>query len=183
MLLNSNPVELNSGIIDFDLKGTDGRNYTPKDFSDKKILVIIFMCNHCPYVKAVAGRLVIIQKKYESQKVKLIGISPNDTVSYPEDSFDNMKLFAKEYSMNFPYLYDETQQTARMYDAICTPDIYVYDENRKLKYRGRIDDNWQEESKVTSKDLEKAIDLLLEGKEIDFLQVPSMGCSIKWKQR
>ena len=102
-------------------------------------------------------------------------------MTYPEDIFDNMILFAKEYSMNFPYLYDETQETARKYDAVCTPDIYVYDVERKLRYRGRIDDNWKDESQVKTKDLEKAIDQLLEGKEIEFEQIPSIGCSIKWK--
>ena len=113
--------------------------------------------------------------------VSLIGINPNDTKSYPDDSFENMKLFAKEYSMNFPYLFDETQETARKYEAVCTPDIYVYDEKRKLRYRGRLDDNWKDESQVKSKDLESAIDTLLAGKEILFEQVPSIGCSIKWK--
>lgn len=181
MSLQSKPGEINSEIIDFRLKCTDGEYYTPESFSDSKILVIIFMCNHCPYVKAVMGRLNAIQKKYSGKSVKLAGINPNDVITYPEDSFDNMILFAKEYSMNFPYLYDETQETARKYDAVCTPDIYVYDGERKLRYRGRIDDNWKDESQVKTKDLEKAIDQLLEGKEIEFEQIPSIGCSIKWK--
>jgi thiol-disulfide isomerase/thioredoxin len=181
MLLQSNPGEINSGIIDFHLKGINGRLSTLDDFAGDKILVIIFMCNHCPYVKAVIGRLVAIQKKYFDKSVRLIGINPNDTKAYPDDSFENMKLFAKEYSMNFPYLFDETQNTAKQYDAICTPDIYVYDEKRKLRYRGRIDDNRMNEEQVSSKDLESAIELLIEGKDILFEQIPSMGCSIKWK--
>ncbi len=100
---------------------------------------------------------------------------------YPEDSFENMILFVEKYKINFPYLADDTQQTAKEYDAVCTPDIYVYDKERKLRYRGRLDDSWKDESKITTRDLDKAIELLLHGKEIDFQQIPSMGCSIKWK--
>jgi peroxiredoxin len=181
MLLNSKSSEPNSNIINFTLKDIDERFYSLDNFSEKKILVIIFMCNHCPYVKAVIGRMVKIRDKYKNDDVQIIGINPNNTKAYPEDSFENMKLFAKNYSMNFPYLFDETQEVAKKYEAVCTPDIYVYNEKRKLKYRGRIDDNWKDETMVTSKDLEKAIEILLEGKEISFEQIPSMGCSIKWK--
>ncbi|MBK8550383.1 MAG: thioredoxin family protein [Ignavibacteria bacterium] len=177
----SNPDNTGIKIIDFSLKGIDGKLYSPADFKDKDILIIIFKCNHCPYVKAVMDRLVSFQKKYRDKKVQLIGINPNDAESYPEDSFDNMKLFAEKYKMNFPYLIDETQEVARKYDAVCTPDIYVYDIERKLRYRGRLDDSWKDENKIMSKDLEHAVGLLLEGKEIDFEQIPSMGCSIKWK--
>ena len=171
---------LGTDIIDFSLKGTDGKIYSPENFKDKDILVIIFQCNHCPYVKAVMDRFVTFQKEYSGRKVQLIGINPNDTISYPEDSFENMILFSEKYKLNFPYLIDETQETARKYDAVCTPDIYVYDKERKLRYRGRLDDSWKDESKITSRDLERAVELLLEGKEIDFRQIPSMGCSIKW---
>ncbi|MEO8665822.1 MAG: thioredoxin family protein [Ignavibacteria bacterium] len=171
---------IDSPIIPFSLRGIDGKFYSPDDFKDKDILVIIFQCNHCPYVKAVMDRLVALQKKYSTKKVQLIGINPNDAKTYPEDSFDNMIKFADKYKINFPYLIDDTQQTAKEFDAVCTPDIYVYDKNRKLKYRGRLDDSWKDESKVTSRELEKAIDLLLSGEEIGFQQIPSMGCSIKW---
>lgn len=139
------------------------------------------MCNHCPYVKAVTDRLVSFQEKYYDSNVQLIGINSNDTNSYPEDSFENMKIYSDEHGMNFPYLFDETQEIARKYGAVCTPDIYVYDKDRMLRYRGRLDDNWKDESKVTVKDLEKATELLLEGKEIGFDQIASIGCSIKWK--
>jgi peroxiredoxin len=180
-LLHGNPVRLNTPAIDFSLKSVDGKTYSLKDFENRKILVIIFMCNHCPYVKAVTGRFVRFQAEYGAKGVQLIGINPNDTDAYPEDSYPNMKIFADEREINFPYLFDETQETATKYDAVCTPDIYVYDEKRLLRYRGRFDDNWQEEGKVTAKDLKKAVDSLLEGGKIDFAQVPSMGCSIKWK--
>ncbi|MBI5402182.1 MAG: thioredoxin family protein [Ignavibacteriae bacterium] len=181
MLLQSNPGELNSAAPGFSLKGIDGKFYSLEDFSGDKILAVIFMCNHCPYVKAVAKRFVTLQLKFTDKKIRLIGISPNDVIAYPEDSYENMKIFASEYELNFPYLIDESQQTAKNYGAVCTPDIYVYNEERKLKYRGRLDDNWQDESKVKSNDLEKAIEEILEGKNVSFEQIPSMGCSIKWK--
>ena len=181
VLLESNKIDLNSPIIDFSLKGIDDKLHSPEEFTEKDVLIIIFICNHCPYVKAVMDRLVAFQEKFKDKGVQLIGVNPNDTVAYPEDSFDNMKLFAEEYKMNFPYLVDETQETAKKYDAVCTPDIYVYDKERKLKYRGRFDDNWQDESSVTTNDLEKAVELILQEQNIDFKQVPSMGCSIKWK--
>lgn len=180
MAVQSSQNNLGTHLIDFSLQGTDEKYYSPTDFTDKDILVIIFMCNHCPYVKAVMDRLVSFQKKYTDKNVQLIAINPNDTVSYPEDSFENMKLFAEKHKMNFPYLIDETQETAMKYDAVCTPDIYVYDKERNLRYRGRLDDSWKDESKITSKDLEKAVELISAGKEIDFQQIPSMGCSIKW---
>ena len=181
MAVQSGKENLNTSVIDFSLKGTDERTYSPGDFKDKDILIIIFMCNHCPYVKAVTDRFVSFQKKYAGRNVQLIGINSNDAVSYPEDSFENMKLYADEYGMNFPYLYDETQEVARKYDAVCTPDIYLYDKDRILRYRGRLDDNWKDEDHVTVKDLEKATELILDGKTIDFDQIPSMGCSIKWR--
>lgn len=181
MLLQSNPGELNSAAPGFSLKGIDGKFYSQEDFSGDKILVVIFMCNHCPYVKAVVKRFVSLQSKFSDKKVRLIGISPNDVIAYPEDSYENMIIFAEEFGLNFPYLFDETQQTAADYGAVCTPDIYVYNEERILKYRGRLDDSWQDESMVKSRDLEKAIEEILGGSDVSFEQIPSMGCSIKWK--
>jgi peroxiredoxin len=180
MLLQSTKSLYDSRIIDFNLLGVDDRYHSLKEFDDSDVVIIIFMCNHCPYVKAVVNRFVEFQDEYKNKGVKLIGINSNDTRTYPEDSFDNMKLFAKEKNINFPYLIDETQNTARAYDAVCTPDIYVYNKDRKLKYRGRLDDNWKDENAVKERDLKKAVELILTGKEIDFQQIPSMGCSIKW---
>lgn len=182
MPVSSTAGKIGTGIIDFNLKGIDGKIYSADSFKDCETLVIIFICNHCPYVKAVMDRLVEFQKKYKDKGVCLSGINPNDPAEYPEDSFENMKLFAEKYKMNFPYLVDETQETARSFDAVCTPDIYVYDKNRILKYRGRLDDSWKDKSMVVHKDLEKAVDLVIVGKEINFPQIPSMGCSIKWKK-
>jgi len=179
------PSELGIGTkaINFNLKGVDGKFYSLDTFKDKKVICIIFMCNHCPYVIAVQQRINQIAKDYAGKSFALIGINPNDPVSYPEDSFDNMVIRSKEEGYVFPYLFDVTQEIARTYDAVCTPDIYLYDENRVLKYRGRIDDNWKDESAVTRKELRMAIDRMLENKEIDFEMVPSMGCSIKWKTK
>lgn len=182
MAASGNPAEINSPASDFELKATDGRIYSLKDFAGEKILVIIFQCNHCPYVKAVMDRFVRLQEKYSDSGVQLVGINSNDEATYPEDSFGNMKLFYGEYKMNYPYLHDATQEVARAYDAACTPDIYVYDESRKLKYHGRLDDNWKDESNVTSNDLEDAIKMLIAGKDPDSRQIPSIGCSIKWKK-
>jgi len=181
MAVENNINNLNSPIIDFSLKGIDGKFYSPTDYSEKDILIIIFMCNHCPYVKAVIKRFVSLQTKYQNYTVQLIGINPNDTDTYPEDSFENMIQFYSENKMNFPYLIDETQETARKYDAVCTPDIYVYNKEKVLKYRGRLDDNWKDEKNVTKHDLEIAIEEILIGKNPDEKQIPSMGCSIKWK--
>jgi peroxiredoxin len=180
-LLNSKMVPLGTEAIDFDLAGTDDRNYSLDSFKDKKVLVIIFMCNHCPYVIAVLSRLIAIQNDYADKGVQLVGINPNDTVNYPDDSFENMKKIVREKNVPFPYLIDESQDIARKYNAVCTPDIYVYGKERTLLYRGRIDDNWQEESKVTKKDLRDALNGILKGSPVSQNQVPSMGCSIKWK--
>ena len=133
VLLSSNAGNTGSVAIDFSLKGADGRTYSLGDFRENSLLVIIFMCNHCPYVKAVIDRFVRLQEKYEKDGVKLIGINPNDTETYPEDSYECMIDFVKEREINFPYLVDDTQETARNYDAVCTPDIYVYDRERILR--------------------------------------------------
>ncbi len=182
VLLHSNPGEIGSSAIDFELKGVDGKTYSLDTFASSNILVLIFMCNHCPYVKAVVERFVKLQSHFRDRSVQFVGISSNDVESYPEDSFENMKNFSKERNLNFPYLIDEYQSTAKNYDAVCTPDIYVYDINRLLRYRGRLDDNWKEEDKVKSRDLESAIESILNNNEITFEQIPSMGCSIKWKK-
>ncbi len=180
-LLYSKMVPLGTKAINFSLQGTNGNNYSLDSFKDKKILVIIFMCNHCPYVKATLDRMIAIQNDYSDKDVQLVGINPNDANNYPEDSFEKMKDIVKEKSIPFPYLIDETQEIARKYDAVCTPDIYMYGPERTLLYRGRIDDNWQDESKVTQKDLREALNAVLEGGQVSGDQSPSMGCTIKWR--
>ena len=174
-------LHIGSKATGFNLPSVDGKYYSLDTFKDKKVLCIIFSCNHCPYVMAVEDRINQIAKDYSAKSFALVAINPNDDENYPEDSFEAMKLRAKEKGFVFPYLRDESQEIARAYDAVCTPDIYVYDENRILRYRGRLDDNWKDESNVNRKDLRMAIDRLLDGKTIDFDTVPPMGCSIKWK--
>jgi peroxiredoxin len=181
MPVSPEDLQIGSKPHPFRLKGVDGKYYSLDDFKDREVLCIIFMCNHCPYVKAVQPRINRIAKDYSGKSFALVGINSNDEITYPEDSFENMKVRADEQGYVFPYLRDETQDIARAYDAVCTPDVYLYDRNRILKYRGRIDDNWQDESAVKRKELRMAIDRLIEDKEIEFPMVPSMGCSIKWK--
>lgn len=181
-LMHSTMVPLGESAPAFSLPGVDGKQYSLDSFTGKRVLVIIFMCNHCPYVKAVLSRLIDLQNQMDEKGVQLVGINSNDASRYPDDSFDNMKKTAEEMKIPFPYLFDATQEIARAYDVVCTPDIYVYGEERTLLYRGRIDDNWEHPEKVTKKDLKEAIDAALAGEKISEEQIPSMGCSIKWKQ-
>jgi peroxiredoxin len=165
----------------FSLPGVDGTAWSLDSFADAQLLVVVFTCNHCPYAIASEDRLLELQSAYEGRGVQLVAISSNDTQKYPDDSFDEMKARAADKGFNFPYLYDESQDVARAYDAACTPDVFVFDRERKLVYNGRIDDNWQEPDQVTRQDLRSVLDAALEGRTVDFEHVPSMGCSIKWK--
>ena len=178
-LVHSRMGLLGTRALNFDLLCTDDRNFSLNSFCDKKVLVIIFICNHCPYVKAVLQRLIKLQNEFLSQGVQFIGINSNDVLNYPEDSMENMKKIVKENTFSFPYLIDETQEVAAAYQAVCTPDIYVYGIERTLLYQGRLDDNWQYPEKVTKQDLKEAIKLIINGKPVFEEQVPSMGCSIK----
>ena len=180
-LVESTKVPLGSEAPDFSLPGADGQTYSLNDFEDKKVLVVVFMCNHCPYVQAIWGRLVALQERFKGEDVQFVGINPNvANPEYEEETLEMMKQYAEDYKMNFPYLADEDQSVAKAYKAQCTPDIYVYDSGRNLAYHGRVDDNWKDESAVTSEELAGAIENLLEGGIPDEAQNPSMGCSIKW---
>lgn len=165
----------------FSLPGVDNKITSLDDYKNSYLVVIMFICNHCPYVKAVLDRLIQLQNAYDSRDVRLIGISSNDVTTYPEDSFEMMQMIAADKNFNFPYLYDKTQEVAKAYGAVCTPDFYILDKDRKIAYRGRLDDNWRDETKVKVKDLQMALEHLLKDQEIPFKQIPSMGCSIKWK--
>ena len=180
--LHSNMVPLGTIAHDFELQGTDDKSYSLSSFSDKDVIVIIFMCNHCPYVKAVINRLIDLQNEFFDRGVQLVGINPNDSKQYLDDSLDNMKRIAKEKRFSFPYLIDPSQKTAKKYDAVCTPDLYVYGTERKLLYRGRIDDNWEHPENITQQDLKLALESILSGRSVSNEQIPSMGCSIKWKK-
>jgi len=174
-------MEIGNKAPDFRLKGVDDKEYTLDSFKDKKILVVIFTCNHCPYVKAYEDRLISIQNDY-SDNVQLIAINSNDSIAYPDDSFEKMKERAKEKNFNFPYLRDETQEIAKDYDAERTPHIFVFDENRELKYTGRIDDNWQEPEKVKKQELREALNSLINGEEVKEPMTRAILSIIKWKQ-
>ncbi len=181
-LMHSNSMAVGTPAPTFSLPGVDGKTWSLDSFSDAKVLVVVFTCNHCPYAKASEDRLIAIQDDYADAGVRLVAINPNDAERYPDDSFAAMKERASEKKFNFPYLRDETQEVARAYDAACTPDIFVFDAGRKLVYNGRIDDNWREPDQVKRHDLRLAIDAALQNTTVDFYHKPSMGCSIKWKQ-
>ncbi len=181
-LVQSNGMQVGTAAPPFDLPATDGATYALDSFADAKVLVVVFTCNHCPYAIAAEARLVEIQRDYADRGVRLVAINPNDAVNYPADSFDNMKIRAAEKGFNFPYLHDESQAIARAYDAACTPDVFVFGEDRALVYNGRIDDNWQNPSAVTRRDLRTVIDAALEAREHGLDVHPSVGCSIKWRR-
>lgn len=166
----------------FSLPGTDGKTHTLDSFKGSKALMVVFMCNHCPYVLAWLDRIVALARELEPRGLKTVAISSNDPVAYPQDSFPKMKEFARERELPFPYLFDETQEVARAYGAACTPDIYVYDAARKLAYHGRVDDNHEDPKLVKQRDLRDALSLILAGKPVAAHQEPSMGCNVKWKE-
>lgn len=152
------------------------------ELKSKSITVIMFICNHCPFVKHLNKALVELSNDYMKRGVSFIAISPNDAVKYPEDSPEKMREYASNLGYKFPYLYDETQETALAYNAACTPDFYVFDKDLILVYRGQFDDSRPGNGKpVTGKDLRKALDAIMENKPVDDRQIPSIGCSIKWK--
>ena len=173
-------LKIGDKLPEFSLIATNGRECNLYEFEESKIIVVMFICNHCPYVKAYEDRLIKLQRDFASRWVTFVGINSNDDLNYPEDSFENMILKSKEKNYNFPYLRDETQKVAKMFGATRTPEIFVFDQNRILQYHGRIDDNWQEPEKVTKEDLKKAIEALLSGKQIDVKETTSIGCTVKW---
>lgn len=165
----------------FHLPGVDGRLLGLKDFEDKDVVIVMFSCNHCPYVKAYEERFVALQRDYEEKGVVLIAINPNDDKRYPEDSLENMKMIAKEKGFNFPYLRDETQDVVRSYGGERTPEVFVFDKDRKLRYHGRIDDNVYEPHQVRIHYLRDALNALLKGEKIRIKDTEPVGCTIKWK--
>lgn len=180
-LTYSNIMNIGTRAPYFNLLNVDGNYYSLDSFTEAKVLVVIFTCNHCPYAQALEDRIIAIQNDYRSKGVRLVLINPNEDKGYPEDSYEMMKLRSKKKNYPFPYLRDETQEAAKTYHAACTPDPFVFDEERKLVYNGRIDDNWKDAERVTRKDLRNVLDCVLEKKAIPFKPLPAMGCSIKWK--
>ncbi len=165
---------------DFTLPSVDGKTYSLQNFKKGQPLVIMFICNHCPYVKAIEDRLIQLGHDLQEQNIPVVAICSNDSQKYPEDSFENLKkrYFEKNYS--FTYLHDEKQSVAKDFGAVCTPDFFVFDKDLKLAYRGRLDDSWKDPSQVTRRDLYEAAMELKTQNKVQSEQISSMGCSIKW---
>jgi peroxiredoxin len=176
-------VPLGTPAPHFELMDTvSGERMSLDELKSEQATVILFICNHCPYVKHVQQGLIELAQDYIPKGVTFVAISSNDPEGFPEDAPENMKEVAERLGYPFPYLFDETQDVARAYKAACTPDIFVYDGTLKLAYRGQLDDSRpKNDVPVTSKDLRAALDNMLDGKPVSQIQKPSLGCSIKWK--
>ncbi len=165
---------------DFSLPAVDGKTYSLASFRDNPVLAVAFWCNHCPYVQAWEDRTIAVQRDYAGKGVQFVMINANDEESYPEDGFVNMVERSKRKGYNFPYLRDESQKVAESYGAVCTPDFFVFDSARKLRYRGKLDDS-KEPKAVKKQVMREVLDAVLAGKQPPTTFVPPMGCSIKWK--
>ena len=166
---------------DFHLPGTDGKTYGLSDIRGPKGTLVMFICNHCPYVHAVIDRIVRDATELAALGVTSVAISANDVTTYPEDSFENMKLFAKDHGFPFPYLYDESQDVARAYDAVCTPDFFGFNADLELQYRGRLDESGRQAAPDARRELFEAMKLIAATGQGPREQTASIGCSIKWK--
>lgn len=178
----STMLPLGTEAPDFKLMNVDGQEVSLADFADAPALLVIFMCNHCPFVIHVADELARLTSEYMEKGVAVVGISSNDVTAHPADSPEQMVAEAETRGYRFPYLYDETQEVAKAYRAACTPDFFVFDEDQKLVYRGQLDDSRPDSGiPVTGKDLRAALDAVLAGSNVPDEQRPSLGCNIKWK--
>ena len=184
MVLLKSEVVLKPGdkAPDFNLLGIDDKKHSLADYKDYQAKLIIFMCNHCPYVQAKVDAMNEIYQKFKG-KIAMIGINSNDAIKYPDDSFDSMKTFAKEKSIGFTYLVDETQEIAKKYGAVCTPDPFLFDKDGRLVFHGRIDNALKPDDKPTEKTMIQNIEKVISGNKIEKDFDPSMGCSIKWKSQ
>lgn len=182
VLTPSTMLPLGTQAPDFSLPDTSGKTVNLAHFADAPALLVIFMCNHCPYVKHVADGLASLGKEYQAKGVAVVGISSNDVKSHPDDAPARMAEEAQQRGYTFPYLYDESQAVANAYRAACTPDFYIFDGEQQLVYRGQMDDSRPDSGKpVTGADLRAALDALLAGKPLPEKQTPSIGCNIKWR--
>jgi peroxiredoxin len=179
----STMLELGTTAPDFNLpEVVSGKTVSLADFADKKALLVMFICRHCPFVKHVEQELAQIGIDYESKEIGIVAISANDTAESPDDAPESLKEMAGQLGFKFPYLYDESQGTAKAYSAACTPDFFLFDRSRKLVYRGQLDDSRPDSGKpVTGKDLRAALDAVLSNQPVDPDQRASIGCNIKWK--
>ncbi len=180
-LLESVHIPLGTQMPKFEINDPFGKIYKSDELYGKRGLLISFTCNHCPYALAIWPRLLRLAQYAQKAGINAVAINPNINPAYPDDSPEKMKEKIKEWKIDFPYLVDETQKVADSFKAQCTPDIYLFDASQKLVYHGRIDDNWQDEKKVTREELKEAINNLAAGKPLSKEQKPSMGCSIKWR--
>ena len=182
MVLLESKVSLQTGDMapDFELLGIDDKQHSLTNYKDYKGLLVIFMCNHCPYVKAKIDAIKEIHEKFKD-RIALVGINSNDSMEYPDDSFENMKIIAQEKEIKFDYLVDGDQEIAKKYGAVCTPDPFLFDSERKLVFHGRIDNAMKPEDTSTEKTMIDNIQKFLDGEKIEKDFDPSIGCSIKWK--
>jgi peroxiredoxin len=188
-------VGLGEPAPDFALPATDGRTLSLADFSGSPALLVAFICNHCPFVQHLIDGVVDLARDYEPRGLKAVAISSNDPAEFPEDDFAHMKAFAEAHDFPFPYLWDESQDVALAYNAVCTPDFFLFDGDRRLYYAGQFDPSRPKINRppvpgmpplrtdlpVTGEDMRRAVDALLAGRPAPQPQVPSMGCSTKWK--
>lgn len=174
-------LKLGGHIPSFNLKGTDGNFYRDSTFSDEKILLVVFSCNHCPYVKAYEDRLIKLQDDYREKGLVVIAINSNDDLNYPEDSFENMRARSEEKAFNFLYLRDDSQEIAKAFGAASTPEIFLFNKQKKLSYIGKIDDNWSNPLAVNKQYLRDAIDEIINNEQVSVPETFAVGCSIKWK--
>ena len=181
-LTPSTMLPLGTTAPDFNLPDTNGEMVSLEDFKGAPALLVLFICNHCPYVKHIRSGLAQLARDYTPRRVAIVAINSNDVANYPDDSPVKMKEEVRAAGYTFPYLYDETQEVAQAYRAACTPDIYLFDKNFKLVYRGQFDDSRPNSGiPVTGKDLRAALDAVLASKPVEANQKASMGCNIKWK--
>ena len=182
MAVGQNELALGASAPAFSLPATDGRSYALKDVAGAKGTVVVFICNHCPYVKAVIGRLVADARALMAEGVGFAAVCSNDATSHPEDSFPKMREFAARHDFPFRYLHDESQSVARAYGAVCTPDFFGFNAKDELQYRGRLDESRMEPVKNARRELYEAMKLIAETGRGPKDQISSMGCSIKWRE-
>ena len=179
---SSMELELGTTAPPFNLPDLDGKSVCLDDFWAQKALLVMFICNHCPYVRHLRAGIADLAREYQPKGLGVVAIASNDVEQYPQDGPEGMREEASEAGYTFPYLFDETQQVARTYRAACTPDFFLFDERRRLAYRGQFDDSRPgNDLPVSGKDLRDAVDAVLEGRQPDPEQRPSIGCNIKWK--
>lgn len=178
----STMLPLGTSAPDFRLLSTDGTQVALQDFAGKSALLVMFLCNHCPFVKHLREALAEMARTYQGQGLGIVAISSNDPVAYPADSLQKMVEEKQSAGYEFPYLFDATQEVAKSYRAACTPDFFLFDSQQQLVYRGQFDDSRPGDGKaITGRDLKQAIDAVLAGRSVSSEQRPSIGCNIKWR--